>query len=146
MAIVEEGDTIHVHYTGRLAEDETVFDRSGDVPEKIEVGEKNLLTPFNDAVKGMREGEEKSIRLSPEESYGKHNKDLLVKVDREELPDPEEGQGPPKEGDILFLRIDGEAVEVLIDEIGEEEVVLDANHPLAGKKIQFDIEVVSIEK
>lgn len=138
---VKEGDTIKVHYTGSLA-DGSVFDSSaeGDPLEFI-VGDGSIIKGVDRAVMGMKMGEKKKVAISPEEAYGHHRDDLILQVPREEL-------GPqinPEVGMMLRMRtMQGQYVPVKITEVTEAQVTLDANHPLAGETLTFDLEVVSI--
>lgn len=141
MAKAKVGDTVRVHYTGKL-EDGTVFDSSTDrEPLEFQLGEGQVIQGFEEAVVGMSTGESKSATIDPEKGYGPHYDEMVIEVGREKFPphiDPQIDQ-------VLQLqRPDGERIRAIITEVSEETVTLDANHPLAGKNLQFDIELVDI--
>jgi peptidylprolyl isomerase/FKBP-type peptidyl-prolyl cis-trans isomerase SlpA len=142
VAQAQEGDHVHVHYTGRL-EDGTVFDESDeDAPLAFTLGENQVIPGFESAVMGMEPGDEKTAEIDPDAAYGDHREDMVMELDRAELPDNLE----PQVGQQLKLRLqDGRTVPVLIREISDESVTIDANHPLAGRKLVFDIELVDID-
>ena len=141
MSQAKSGDTVHVHYTGKL-EDGTVFDTSeGRDPLSFELGKKMVVPGFEDAVAGMEVGEKKTVSFPPEEAYGPRLDQLVFTVPRENLPpgyDPQEGQ---------MLRMetkDGRQMDVLVVGSDDAGVKLDANHPLAGQDLTFDVELVEI--
>lgn len=141
MAPARDGDTVKVHYTGKLA-DGTVFDSSKERdPLEFTIGEGRIISGFEQAVVGMSPGDSKTADVSPEEAYGPHRKEMVLVVERKELPEDLE----PEVGQQLQLRQDdGRAVIVTITQASEANVTLDANHPLAGKDLTFDIELVEI--
>ena len=139
---IKQGDKVKVEYTGTL-DDGTVFDSSEKQGKALEfeVGAKQLIKGFDDAVMGMDKGEEKEIKLQPEEAYGQHNPDLIKKVPRDKLPKEPE----PKEGMMLALGTpDGKQFPAKITEVTENEITIDLNHPLAGKVLNFKIKVVEV--
>ena len=143
MAQAKQGDAVRVHYTGKL-EDGTVFDTSQDrEPLEFTIGEDRVIPGFESAVLGMEPGDSKTEELAPDDAYGQRREDMVMELDREQIPenlDPEVGQQ-------LHLRMeDGQRVPVVITELGEDSVTIDANHPLAGKKLIFDIELISIDE
>ncbi len=142
MAQAQQGDHVHVHYTGRL-EDDTVFDESDeDTPLAFTLGENQVIPGFERAVLGMEPGDEKTTEIAPDDAYGDHREDMVMELGRAELPDDLE----PQIGQQLKLRLqDGRTVPVLIREISDESVTIDANHPLAGRTLVFEIELVDIE-
>jgi FKBP-type peptidyl-prolyl cis-trans isomerase 2 len=139
---IKNGDKVKIDYTGSL-EDGTVFDSSDKhgKPLEFEVGSGQVIKGFDEAVKGMEKGQEKDISLNPEDAYGQSNPQLIKKVGREQLPaEPE-----PKEGMALAVKLpDGNHLPAKITEINGKEVTLDLNHPLAGKKLKFNIKAVDI--
>lgn len=141
MASAKEGDKVRVHYTGSL-QDGTVFDSSKDrQPLEFTVGEGQVISGFDDAVKGMEEGESKKITISSDEAYGERREDLVVAYERDRLPDDLE----PEVGMALQAKApDGSVTEVMVVDMDEEKLMLDANHPLAGRELQFEIELVEI--
>lgn len=142
MAEANEGDTVHIHYTGRL-DDGTVFDSSEDRdPLEFTLGEGKVIPGFESAVEGMEEGESKTTTIPSDDAYGDRRDDLVLSVPREQLPsdlDPEQGQR-------LQMRAgDGETFQVVVTEVGDDAVQVDANHPLAGKDLTFEIELVEVD-
>jgi peptidylprolyl isomerase len=139
--IAGKGDTIKVHYTGKL-DDGNVFDtsREGD-PLEFVVGEGNLLKDFEDATVGLVAGQSTTVQISAENAYGPYRDDLLLVVPKEQLPSEVE----EKVGATLFIECeDGVMLPVTIKEIAEDTITLDSNHVLAGKDLIFDIELVEI--
>jgi peptidylprolyl isomerase/FKBP-type peptidyl-prolyl cis-trans isomerase SlpA len=141
VAKAKEGDTVQVHYTGKL-KDGTVFDTSEErEPLSFTIGEERVIPGFEKAVVGMEPGDTKTEELPPEQAYGEHREDMVMELERDQLPDNLE----PKVGQQLQLRMqNGQEVPVVITELGEESVTIDANHPLAGKDLVFEIELVEI--
>lgn len=141
MKRAEKGDKVKVHYTGRL-DDGTVFDSSRDRgPLEFTIGHGQLIRGFEDAVAGMCQGESTEVKIPSKEAYGPRREELVLKVTRGQFPPSIE----PKEGTALGIRQpDGGVMEVTITEVREDSVTLDANHPLAGKDLTFEIEVVDV--
>ncbi|UCG11419.1 MAG: FKBP-type peptidyl-prolyl cis-trans isomerase [Deltaproteobacteria bacterium] len=141
MAQAKVGDKVKVHFTGSL-EDGTIFGSAlEDDPFEFTIGEKNMLPGFENAVVGMTEGEKKTISLPPEEAYGHHKREFVFAVKKSEMP-PDTGL---EEGRRIQIRWrDGGQAVVTVGKITEDTVILDANDPLAGKTIKFDIELVKI--
>jgi peptidylprolyl isomerase len=135
------GDTVHVHYTGRL-DDGTVFDSSeGRDPLSFTVGGGQVIPGFDEAVTGMAPGDSKTVRIEPGNAYGDRRDDLVLEVEREQLPDGLE----PHVGMELALRgEDGRQLPVTVADVRDDAIVLDANHPLAGEPLIFDLTVVSV--
>lgn len=142
MATAKQGDTVQIHYTGKL-DDGTVFDSSeGRDPLTITLGEGQVIPGFERAVTGMQEGEQKETRLEVEEAYGEPRDDLRLDVPREQLPDDlEVDVGTP----LQLNQPDGTPVPVTVASLNEETVTLDANHPLAGQPLTFDLTLVDIQ-
>ncbi len=142
MAEAAQGDTVHIHYTGRL-EDGTVFDSSeGRAPLEFVLGSGQVIRGFDDAVTGMSVGEEKTVTIPASDAYGDHREDLVIPVSRSDLPgglEPEVGQH------LQMSTPDGQTFQVSVLETNDEKVVLDANHPLAGKDLTFDIQLVKAD-
>jgi len=139
---VKNGDKVAVEYEGKL-DDGTVFDSSENhgKPLNFEVGAKQVIKGFNDAVIDMETGEEKEIKLKPSEAYGDVNPKLLMKVPKEKLPQGRE----LKAGMMLAVNLpNGMEMPARISEVGENDVTIDLNHPLAGKNLNFKIKVVGI--
>ena len=140
-AMAKDGDTVKVHYTGTL-EDGTTFDTSiGSDPLEFTLGEGKMIPGFEQAVYGLKVGQSKTVTIPVEEAYGPHDDELVLVIRREQLPagvNPEVGQGLPMQ------TTDGHTVTLPVIEVSEETVTVDANHPLAGKDLIFEIELVEI--
>ncbi|MBA2670869.1 MAG: peptidylprolyl isomerase [Gemmatimonadetes bacterium] len=136
------GDRVKVHYTGRL-DDGSVFDSSeGREPLEFEVGSGQVIPGFDDAVSGMTAGERKSVRIPCGEAYGEWREDLVLKVERSAFPpdiEPEVGQR------LQMGQGSGQTAVVTVAEVADEDVKLDANHPLAGQDLIFDLELMAID-
>lgn len=136
------GDTAMIHYTGRLG-DGRVFDSSKDRgPMELMVGKGQVIPRFEEAVTEMEPGEARTVTIPAEQAYGPRRADLLVTVDRAEFPEhiqPAVGQ------QLEVRRDDGERAIVTIAEVSAEQVTLDANHPLAGEDLTFDLELVDVQ-
>ncbi len=138
--VVQNGDKIKVHYTGTL-DDGKQFDSSeGREPLEFEVGSGQLIKGFDDAVVGMKIGDEKTIKLKPSEAYGEANPQLI-----QTLPFTPQPNLDPKPGQMLSLQDpQGREIRALIKAVGEDTITLDLNHPLAGKNLNFKIRVIEI--
>ncbi len=138
---VKKGDTIKVHYTGRF-DDGEVFDSSqGREPLQFKVGTGEIIKGLEKAVLGMQPGEKKNVTVNPEEGYGNYNKKLLMEMPKERIP---EDISPEKGMPLQLVNKQGKAIPVVVTEILDKSVRLDANHPLAGKVLFFDLELVEI--
>ena len=138
MSQAKQGDTVQVHYTGKF-EDGTVFDSSQDAqPLEFTAGGTELIPGVSKAVIGMAPGDTKSVEIPPEEGYGQRQDGMEQTVPRNLLP-PE-----AKIGDALQAQAQDQTIVVWVKELGEAEAILDANHPLAGKTLFFDLEMVAI--
>jgi len=137
----KSGDTVKVHYTGRL-EDGTVFDSShGREPLEFTVGEGQVIEGFEKAVVGMDVNESKTVDIPAGEAYGEYRDELLLEVDRGQFPSHIE----PRIGQDLQIQEPGGVVfPVTVTRVTEGTVTLDANHPLAGKPLSFEIELVGV--
>ncbi|NIP99873.1 MAG: peptidylprolyl isomerase [Nitrospinaceae bacterium] len=134
--MAKNGDTVSIHYTGKL-KDNSVFDSSKDRdPLVFELGTPNIIAGFNKAVVGMKAGESKTISIPPEEGYGTYDKKLVFEVPLKNLP------AGVKSGAMLR---NPQGHVVAVKEINGDKAVLDANHQLAGKTLFFDIKLVHIK-
>ncbi len=142
MSKVKEGETIKVHYTGKL-EDGTVFDTSlaeGREPLVVTLGETPLIPGFVNGLYEMSVGEKKTIEIEPQDAYGDPIPDLISEVAVTQVP-----QGV-KVGEMLQATApNGMPVNVTVTNVNEEFVTVDANHPLAGKKLFFEVEILESE-
>jgi len=141
MTQAKSGDTVKIHYTGTL-DDGTEFDSSaGRDPLEFTVGSGQVIPGFDKAVEGMNVGESKSVNIPAEDAYGPHHEQMVQEVPRTALPDelePEEGMALQAKGQ------DGQIINLTVTEVGDEAITVDANHPLAGKALNFDIELVDV--
>ena len=136
---IAPGDTISVHYTGKF-ESGDLFDSSeGREPLKFTVGAGQLVKGFDDAVVGMAVGEKKTVTVSPKEGYGERREDHVVDFPKANIP-----QDMKLEGGMIVQMSDqsGRPIPVIVTEILDDVVKMDVNHPLAGKTLVFDIEIV----
>ena len=142
MSQVKAGDTVRIHYTGTL-DDGTVFDSSqGREPLEFTVGSGEIIPGLDNALPGMAEGEQKSVSVPADEAYGQHDPNGRQEVPRDQIPE----HIPLDPGTALQMQTpDGQAVPVTVAEVTDEVVVLDANHPLAGKDLTFEVEMVEIK-
>ena len=141
MVQAKTGDTVRVHYTGKL-EDGTVFDSSADRdPLEFTLGKNMVIPGFEKAVIGMSPGDSKTETVAAEQGYGPYWKEMVQAVPRNEFPKGIE----PKVGQMMRIGTpDGKMFIVRIMEVTETDVTLDGNHPLAGKDLTFDIELLEI--
>ncbi len=139
---VQSGSTVTVHYKGTLNSGE-VFDSSeGRQPLEFTVGSGQVINGFDKAVRDMNVGEQKTVNIPVDEAYGQRTNEALVSVPRSEFPDdiqPEVGQ------ELQMSDDQGHVFPVIVAEVAEDHVVLDANHPLAGEDLTFDITLVSVQ-
>lgn len=140
--MLNKGDKVKIEYEGKL-ESGKVFDSSKkhDKPLEFEIGSGKVIKGFEDAVKDMKEGEEKEITLKPEEAYGPYRKELIKEAPKDKLPKDR----PVKEGAVVVIGLpNGSKIPARITEVGEEKIKLDLNHPLAGKKLKFKIKLLEV--
>lgn len=137
----KQGDTVRVHYTGRL-KDGTVFDSSlGREPMELILGTGEVIPGFEQAVVGMNPGESKTFGVPAEQAFGPHREELVHEMDRKLIPPDLHLEI----GEQLALRQpQGPSIRVTVTEISESSVTLDANHPLAGEDLTFDVQLVEI--
>jgi peptidylprolyl isomerase len=135
------GDTVKIHYTGTL-DDGTQFDSSaGREPLEFQVGGGQVIPGFDQAVEGMSVGESKSINIPPAEAYGERHEQMVQEVPKSALPE----EIKPEVGQALSARNqEGQEMQLTVTEVKDESIVVDGNHPLAGKALNFDIELVNI--
>lgn len=138
----QKGDTVAVHYTGKL-DDGEVFDSSRERdPLEFEVGSGQVIPGFDQAVEGLEVGESREVRLAPDQGYGQPREDLVVDVEKSQFPDESE----PEVGQQVQVQVaPGQNRIATIKEIQDEAITLDLNHPLAGKPLTFDVELLEIK-
>ena len=141
MSQATKGNKVKVHYTGTL-EDKTVFDSSRErEPLEFTVGAGQMIQGFDDAVLGMKVGETKNVTIPSDKAYGPKKEEAMVNVPKSQLP---EGMTPEVGMQLEATQQDGRKQVLVVAKVEEEEVVLDANHPLAGKDLIFDIELMEV--
>jgi FKBP-type peptidyl-prolyl cis-trans isomerase 2 len=142
MAEAKPGDKVKVHYRGSL-EDGTVFDTShGRQPLEFTIGEGQVIPGFEGAVVGMEPGDSKSVTVEPPEGYGERRRELVVDVERDRFPAEMEVEVGKQ---VQVQEKDGSPRVATIARVDDDSVTLDVNHPLAGKDLSFDIELVEID-
>lgn len=141
MSQAKSGDVVSIHYTGTL-DDGTEFDSSaGRDPLQFTLGAGQVIAGFNNAVEGMAVGESKTVNIPVDEAYGPRNEQMVQEVPKSVLPENLE----PKEGMALQARNpQGQPVNLVVTAVGDDTITVDGNHPLAGKALNFDIELVDI--
>ena len=141
MQEAKNGDQVKVHYHGRLDDGSTFDSSEGRPPLQFQIGAGQVIKGFDDGVLGMKEGDKKTIHIPVHEAYGDKSPDMIIEFPRDQFP-PDMS---PEVGMQLNLRgQDGRSFPVVISDVKEEIVVLDGNHPLAGRDLIFDIEMVEI--
>ncbi|HEV2148204.1 MAG TPA: peptidylprolyl isomerase [Longimicrobiaceae bacterium] len=140
MAQAKSGDTVRVHYTGRL-DDGTVFDSSqGREPLEFTLGAQQVIPGFEQAVDGLSPGEERTVEIPADRAYGPRRDEMMLTVGRDQFP-PEV---QPEVGQQLQMSQGEQVAVVTVAEVSDTDVTLDANHPLAGKDLTFDVRLVDI--
>jgi FKBP-type peptidyl-prolyl cis-trans isomerase 2 len=141
MAQVKSGDKIKVHYHGKLTNGETFDSSAGREPLEFEVGSGMVIPGFDEGVTGMTVGEKKTVNIPFAEAYGPKNPEMVIEMPKDRFPaDMQIEVGMP----LMMSDQQGQQFQVTIVEIKEEAVMLDANHPLAGQDLIFDLELVEI--
>ncbi len=137
---IKNGDTVRVHYTGTFTDGE-IFDSSRERdPLEFVMGEESLISGFEQALLGHEKGDHFTVIIAPDDAYGDHLEELIMEVPRGELPP----DITPEVGMMLQIATDEGDMDVEIVEIMDDRLILDANHPLAGEELVFEIEVVDV--
>jgi peptidylprolyl isomerase len=143
MSQAKSGDTVKIHYTGTL-DDGTQFDSSsGRDPLQFTLGSGQVIPGFEKAVEGMTVGDSKTVNIPPEQAYGPRHDQMIQEVPKTALPDdlePVEGMALQAQGQ------DGKVINLTITAVQDDSITVDGNHPLAGKALNFDIELVDIAR
>ena len=139
--MLKDGNIVKVHYTGKL-DDGTIFDTSVErEPLEFTIGAGQMIPGFEGAVRGMQVGQVKTVTIPAEEAYGPHNEDMVLVVERDKLPEnlnPVVGQRLEKQQE------NGNTAVLVVIDFSDTTITLDANHPLAGKALTFEIELLEI--
>lgn len=142
MSKVQPNDTVRVHYTGKLTDGE-VFDSSRDKePIEFTLGQGQIIPGFEKGLIDMEENESKTITIPSAEAYGERREEMMQEVPKSQLPPeikPEVGMG------LISQTPEGQEMRLTVAEVKDESIVVDANHPLAGKDLVFDLELVEIK-
>ncbi len=142
MQQVKKGDKVKVHYHGKLTSGETFDSSEGREPLEFEVGSGMVIKGFDDGVTGMSVGEKKTINIPVDEAYGPKNDEMMIDMPKDRFPEDMQLEiGLP----LVMSDPNGQQFQVVVVAINEDAVVLDGNHPLAGKDLIFDLELVGIE-
>jgi FKBP-type peptidyl-prolyl cis-trans isomerase 2 len=142
MQQAQNGDKVKVHYHGKLRSGETFDSSQGREPLEFTLGSGQVIKGFDDGVKGMQVGDKKTVEIPVGDAYGEKNDEMLIEFPKNQFPpelNPEVGM------QLMMNNGQGQQFPVHIVEVTEESVVLDANHPLAGQDLIFDLELVEIE-
>ena len=141
MQQVKEGDVVKVHYTGKLVNGEQFDSSVGREPLEFTVGAGQMIKGFDDAMPGMNLGEKKTINIAPEDAYGPRSEEAIIEFPKENVPaDMVLEPGMP----LTLSNQAGQPVPVIVIEVKDDVIILDANHFLAGQELIFDIELVEI--
>lgn len=138
---VKQGDRVRVHYTGRLESGEIFDSSSGSEPLEFTVGSGEVIPGFDAGVLDMKQGEQRTIEIEPEQAYGAHQSELVREVPRSGInlgTEPEVGMN------FELQLADGNRIPITISDVTDSHVTLDANHPLAGEKLIFDLTLIEI--
>jgi peptidylprolyl isomerase len=141
MQQAQNGDKVKVHYHGKLRSGETFDSSEGREPLEFTVGSGQVIKGFDDGVTGMQVGDKKTVEINVEDAYGEKSEDMIIEFPKEQFP----GDMSPEVGQQLMMSNgSGQSFPVTIMEVRDDSVLLDANHPLAGQDLIFDIELVEI--
>jgi peptidylprolyl isomerase len=141
MRQVKKGDTVKVHYHGKLTTGETFDSSDGKEPLEFKVGDGDVIKGFEEGVMGMKIGDKKTIQIPAEDAYGNKNEEMMIEFPKDRFPsdmNPEVGMP------LTMSNGAGQNFRVTITEVKDDSVILDANHPLAGEELIFDMELVEI--
>lgn len=139
--MIENGQKVKIHYTGTLDDGSQFDSSSGRDPLEFEMGAGMVIPGFEKGVSDMQVGEKKTIHIPAEEAYGEKRDDMVMDFERSQLPEglePEVGMGLQMQGP------QGQAIPVQITAVAEETITIDANHPLAGQNLNFELELVEV--
>jgi peptidylprolyl isomerase len=141
MSIVEDGRTVMFHFTGTLPNGEVFASSLGESPMEVRIGAGQVIPGLESGIMGMRVGETRTFTIAPEQAYGERDEVLCQQVEKSRFPEPESLEA----GMLFRVSLDEDrSVTTTIREVGEEHVLLDLNHPLAGKELTFEVECMEI--
>jgi FKBP-type peptidyl-prolyl cis-trans isomerase 2 len=141
MQQVQQGDKVRVHYQGKLRSGETFDSSEGRDPLEFTVGSGQVIKGFDEGVKGMQVGDKRIVEIPVGDAYGEKSEDMIIEFPKSQFP---EDMSPQIGQQLMMSNGSGQSFPVTIMEVQEESVLLDANHPLAGQDLIFDIELVEI--
>ncbi|MGJ8713962.1 MULTISPECIES: FKBP-type peptidyl-prolyl cis-trans isomerase [Maribacter] len=142
MSKVKADDKVVVHYTGKLSNGQ-IFDSSVDrEPLEVKLGQGSLIPGFEKGLLDMAPSDKKTIVIAKEEAYGEKQKELFQTVPKSELPEDME---PKVDMALMATNADGSERQLRVAEVNENDIVVDANHPLAGEDLTFELELVEIK-
>jgi peptidylprolyl isomerase len=140
MAQAKNGDKVRVHYIGTL-DDGSIFDASEDKDKEFVIGQGTLIPKFEEAVVGLEPGQTAKVRIAADDAYGQRADEMVAVIQRSEIP----ADINPKPGDQMEVVLeDGSPMPVLVTDTSDTTITLDANHPLAGMDLNFEIRLVEI--
>lgn len=142
MTKAKKGDQVSVHYTGKLTNGEQFDSSTGRDPLSFTVGAGQMIKGFDDAVLGMEVGEKKTVSIAPKEAYGEKNNEAIIEFPKENVPADMKLEVGMK---LQLQDQSGRPFPVVVSEIKDDVIILDANHELAGKELVFDIELMEIK-
>lgn len=142
MSKAKKGDQVKVHYTGKLTSGEQFDSSTGRSPLAFTVGAGQMIKGFDEAIPGMAVGDKKTINISPEDAYGPKNESAIIEFPKANIPADIKLEPGMK---LQLQNAEGHPVPVVVHEIKDDVVILDANHELAGKELVFDIELMEIK-
>ena len=141
MNTAKAGDTVRIHYTGKLEDGTRFYSSEGRDPLEFSLGGGQVIPGFDNAVEGMSVGEKKSVTIQPEEAYGPRRDQLIQDVPRDQLPDD---MAPAVGMELQARNENGQVMRFAVTAVDDTSITVDGNHPLAGKPLDFDIELVAI--
>ena len=142
MQQAQDGDKVKVHYHGRLRTGETFDSSEGRDPLEFTVGAGQMIKGFDEGVKGIQVGDKKTVEIGADQAYGQGEAGNLIEFPKDQFP---AGMNPEQGMQLMLSNEQGQQFPVVVAEVKESSVVLDANHPLAGQDLIFDIEMVDIQ-
>ncbi len=141
MQTAQKGDKVKVHYKGKLKNGETFDSSNGKDPLEFTLGNGDVIKGFEEGVKGMQVGDKKTLDIPVVEAYGEKQDEMVIEFPKDQLPSD---MNPEVGAQLMMSNGSGNSFPVMVTEIKDDLVVLDANHPLAGQELVFDIELVEI--